>query len=319
MTSMSIALTRRIFPEGLARLQALGPVRTNATDELLFGARLQAQLHDAQIALTTAGCRLDASVLKALPQLRLIANIAVGVNNIDLDAARSLGIRVTNTPDVLTEATADMGFALLLAVARQLPQSERWLRQGHWDRWALDQWLGADLHQTVLGIVGMGRIGQAIARRARGFGMQVHYHNRRELAPDLALGAVYHAHLDSLLQQADHLMLVLPYSAESHHLIGEAQLTLMKPTATLVNIARGGIVDDAALARALRASKLRGAALDVFENEPQVLPELLELPNLVATPHLGSATERTRRAMMDLAIDNVEAWVKGQELKTPVV
>lgn len=319
MTGVSIALSRGIFPEGVTRLRALGSVRTNANDEPLSGSALRTQLQGAQVALTTAGCRLDAELLGSLPDLRLIANIAVGVNNIDLEAARALGIRVTNTPDVLTEATADMGFALLLAIARQLPQSERWLREGRWDRWALDQWLGADLHGTVLGIVGMGRIGQAIARRARGFGMQVHYHNRRELPPDQAQGAVYHARLESLLKQADHLMLVLPYSADSHHLIGEAELALMKPTATLVNIARGGIVDDAALARALRACKLRGAALDVFENEPRVLPELLDLPNLVATPHLGSATERTRRAMMDLAIDNVEAWVKGLPLKTPVV
>ncbi|HRH89627.1 MAG TPA: D-glycerate dehydrogenase, partial [Rubrivivax sp.] len=212
-------------------------------------------------------------------------------------------------PDVLTETTADFGFALMMAAARRIAESEHFLRAGRWTRWGHDMFAGADVHGATLGVLGMGRIGQAIARRAAlGFGMPVLYHNRSPLDPaiEAQLGARY-VGKDTLLREADHLVLVLPYSAQSHHAIGAAELALMKPSATLTNIARGGIVDDAALAQALRERRLAAAGLDVFEGEPQVHPELLRLPNVVLTPHIASASLPTRRAMARLAADNLIA------------
>jgi lactate dehydrogenase-like 2-hydroxyacid dehydrogenase len=214
----------------------------------------------------------------------------------------------TNTPDVLNESTADFGWALLMATARRVTESEHWLRSGAWQKWSYDGFLGTDVHGSTLGIIGMGRIGQALARRARGFDMRVVYHNRSRVAPaiEAELNAEYRTK-DDLLAQADHVVLVLPHTAESHHTIGAAELAKMKPTATLMNIARGGIVDDAALAAALRDKRIAAAGLDVFEGEPRVHPGLLEVPNVVLTPHIASATEATRRAMANLAADNLIA------------
>jgi len=222
----------------------------------------------------------------------------------------------TNTPDVLTDTTADFGFALLMATARRITESEHWIRAGKWDQWSIvNNPLGMDLHHSTLGIIGMGRIGQGIAKRALGFGMKVIYHNRSRLseADEKACGASYVSKED-LLRNADHVVLVLPYTAENHHTIGAKEIALMKPTATLVNIARGGIVDDLALAQALKAGTIFAAGLDVFEGEPKVNPELLKLSNVVLAPHIASATETTRRAMVDLAIENLRAALDG---KTP--
>jgi gluconate 2-dehydrogenase len=230
------------------------------------------------------------------------------------------GVQATNTPDVLTETTADFGFALLMATARRLTESEHFLRAGQWTKWRYDMFAGAEVHGSTLGIIGMGRIGQGIAQRAaHGFGMSVIYHNRSRLSPDLeAQCKARYVSKSELLQTADHVMLVVPYSAESHHTIGAAELAQMKPSATLVNIARGGIVDDAALAQALKARRIAGAGLDVFEGEPQVHPELLKLQNVVLTPHIASATVKTRLAMAQLAADNLIAYlVRGQAL-TPL-
>jgi gluconate 2-dehydrogenase len=226
----------------------------------------------------------------------------------------------TNTPDVLTETTADFGFALLMATARRMAEAERFLRAGQWQRWRYDMLAGAEVHGSTLGILGMGRIGQGIARRgAHGFGMRVIYHNRSRLAPELeAECQARYVGRDELLAQADHLVLVLPYTAESHHAIGAAELARMKPTATLVNIARGGIVDDAALAQALRERRIAAAGLDVFEGEPAVHPGLLELPNVVLTPHIASATVATRLAMANLAADNLIAFFEQGVPLTPV-
>jgi gluconate 2-dehydrogenase len=221
---------------------------------------------------------------------------------------------------VLTETTADFGFALLMATARRLTESEHFLRAGKWGKWAIDMFAGADVHGTTLGILGMGRIGQGIARRgAHGFGMDVIYHNRSRLAPELeAECKARYVSKNELLQTCDHLVLVLPYSPESHHAIGAAELALMKPTATLVNIARGGIVDDAALAQALRDKRIAAAGLDVFEGEPKVHPDLLTVPNVVLTPHIASATVPTRRKMAQLAADNLVGFlVQGQPV-TPL-
>ena len=226
----------------------------------------------------------------------------------------------TNTPDVLTETTADFGFALMMATARRMAESEHFLRRGDWTRWAYDMFTGSDVHGATLGILGMGRIGQAIARRgALGFGMKVIYHNRSRLTADqeAPLGARY-VDKATLLREADHLVLVLPYSASSHHAIGAAELAQMKPTATLTNVARGGIVDDAALALALRERRIAAAGLDVFEGEPQVHPDLLTVPNVVLTPHIASATVATRRAMAELAADNLIAALTGGAPPTPL-
>ena len=246
--------------------------------------------------------------------------MAVGYNNFDIDAMTAAGVLATNAPDVLTETTADFGFALLMATARRVTESEHYLRAGKWTQWSYDMFAGADLHGTTLGILGMGRIGQGIARRgAHGFGMKVIYHNRSRL--DAALEAECKAGYvskEELLKTADHVMLVLPYSPASHHTVGAAELALMKPTATLINIARGGIVDDSALAVALREKRIAAAGLDVFEGEPKVNPDLLTVPNVVLTPHIASATLPTRLAMANLAADNLIAFFEGKAPPAPI-
>jgi gluconate 2-dehydrogenase len=246
--------------------------------------------------------------------------MAVGFNNFDVPAMTARKVLATNTPDVLTETTADFGFALLMATARRVTESEHYLRAGKWTKWSYDMFAGAEVHGSTLGILGMGRIGQALARRGHfGFGMNVVYHNRSRLAEDVEreTGARY-VSKEELLRAADHLVLVLPYSASSHHAIGAAELALMKPTATLVNIARGGIVDDAALADALRAGRIAAAGLDVYEGEPSVHPGLLVASNVVLTPHVGSATAATRAAMASLAAHNLIEFFCGKGPVTPV-
>jgi gluconate 2-dehydrogenase len=270
--------------------------------------------------LTTGGDRITPAVLAACPQLRIAANLAVGYNNFDLDAMSAAGVLATNAPDVLTETTADFGMALLLATARRLTESEHFLRAGRWKEWSLDFFVGAEVHGSTLGILGMGRIGQAIARRAAfGFGMPVIYHNRSRLdaVTEAACRARY-VSKEQLLAQADHLMLVLPYTPANHHVIGEAELAQMKPTATLINIARGGIVDENALVDALTAGRLAAAGIDVFEGEPQVNPALLTVPNIVLTPHIASATVPTRMAMATLAADNLIAYLTEGRAITPL-
>jgi len=230
------------------------------------------------------------------------------------------GVLGTNAPDVLTETTADFGFALLMATARRIAESEHFLRAGKWEKWSYDMFAGTDIHGATLGIIGMGRIGQGIAKRgAHGFGMKVIYHNRSRL--DAALEAeckASYASKDELLKTADHVVLVVPYTPASHHTIGAAELALMKPTATLINIARGGIVDDAALAAALRDKRIAAAGLDVFEGEPKVHPDLLTVQNVVLTPHIASATVPTRRAMADLAVDNLIGYLVNNKPVTPL-
>jgi gluconate 2-dehydrogenase len=307
-------------PETIARLRLQFEVEHNPADSVYTPAQLVDRLLGKQGALITGNERIDAALLTACPDLRVLANMAVGYNNIDVAACTACGVLVTNTPDVLTETTADFGFALLLAAARRLSESERFLRRGEWTRWSYDLYTGSDVHGATLGILGMGRIGQAIARRgALGFGMRVIYHNRSPLAPaqEGPIGACY-VELATLLREADHLVLALPYSAASHHVIGAAELALMKPTATLTNVARGGVVDDAALAAALRERRIAAAALDVYEGEPVLHPGLLTVPNAVLTPHIASATVATRRAMAELAADNLIAALTGGTPPTPV-
>jgi gluconate 2-dehydrogenase len=316
----AILVARAVFPEVIASLRQHFEVDTNDDDAPLTPSALIARLQGKVGVLTTGSERIDAGLLAACPQLRVVCNIAVGFNNFDVPAMTAAGVLATNTPDVLTETTADFGFALLMATARRLTESEHFLRAGRWNRWSLDMFAGAEVHGSTLGILGMGRIGQAIARRAAlGFGMPVIYHNRSRLdaATEAQLNARYVSKTE-LLQQADHLMLVLPYSTESHHAIGAAEIAQMKSTATLVNLARGGIVDDAALAAALRERRIAAAGLDVFEGEPRVHPDLLTVPNVVLTPHIASATLKTRRAMADLAADNLIAYLTQGRALTPL-
>src|SRR4029453_16514982 len=242
----------------------------------------------------------------------IVANIAVGYNNIDLAACNARGIMVTNTPGVLDDSTADLAWALMLATARRLTEVESYVRGGEWTGWRLKQWLGGDVHPGTLGIVGMGRIGQAIAKRAAGFDMKVIYHNRKRVAAALEqrLNATY-VTKEELLRQSDFVILQVPYSPETHHMIGAAELKLMKPTAVIVNSTRGGVIDDAALVAALKSGGIRGAGLDVFENEPKLNPEFLELKNVVLAPHIGSSTETTRRAMAMTAAENAVAALTG--------
>jgi gluconate 2-dehydrogenase len=315
-----ILVSRAIFPEVLDFLSQHFAVESNQADIDWSPEELVQRLQDKDGALTTGSVRISAALLAACPQLRICANMAVGFNNFDVDAMTAAGVQGTNAPDVLTETTADFGFALLMATARRVTESEHYLRAGHWTRWSYDMFCGSDIHGATLGIIGMGRIGQAIARRgALGFGMQVIYHNRSRLdaATEAACGARY-VDKDTLLQSADHVLLVVPYSAASHHTIGAPELARMKPTATLINIARGGIVDDAALAVALRERRIAAAGLDVFEGEPQIHPDLLTVPNVVLTPHIASATLRTRLAMAQLAADNLVDFFARGTVRTPV-
>nr|MDP2189961.1 D-glycerate dehydrogenase [Rhodoferax sp.] len=320
MSKPKILVARAIFPEVIAKLAQHFDVVSNQADEIWTPAELIAQLQGKQGVFTTGGERIDAAVLTACPDLKICANMAVGYNNFDLAAMTAAGVLATNAPDVLTETTADFGFALLMATARRMTEAEHFLRAGKWTKWSYDMFAGSDIHGTTLGILGMGRIGQGIAQRgAHGFDMNVIYHNRSRL--DAATEAQCQARYvskEELLKSADHLVLVLPYSASAHHAIGAAELAQMKPTATLVNIARGGIVDDAALAVALRNKVIAGAGLDVFEGEPQLHPDLLSVPNVVLTPHIASATLSTRLAMANLAADNLIEFLTQNKAITPL-
>jgi gluconate 2-dehydrogenase len=308
-----ILVTRAIFPEVLERLAHYFDVEANQGDHIFPVDELAQKIRDKDGLFTTASERLSADAIAAGPELKAICNMAVGYNNIDLEAATGAGIMVTNTPDVLNQTTADFAWALLMASARRVTESEHYLRAGKWQKWRYDAFLGADVHGATLGIIGMGRIGQAIARRSLGFDMRVLYHNRSRLPPELEAAANHARYVgkDELLRSADHVILVLPYTPQSHHTIGAAELAIMKPSATLVNIARGGIVDDVALIAALRENRIAAAGLDVFENEPVLHPDFMRLSNVVLTPHIGSASESTRRAMAGCAADNLIAALTG--------
>jgi gluconate 2-dehydrogenase len=301
-------VSQPLFDDVVARLGEHCALTTTADVTKYSQQDLAAALAPLDGALVTLNERIGAAEIAAAPRLRAIANVGVGYNNLDLDALSAAGIVASNTPDVLTETTADLGFALLMAAARRITESERWLREGQWQQWSFQTMLGADVHGSTLGILGMGRIGQAIARRAAGFSMRVLYHNRSRLPAEVERAhAAEYVGFDALLARADHLLLVLPYSTQSHHILDAAALAQMKPGATLVNIARGGLVDELALADALAHGRLAAAGLDVYEGEPAVRPELLALRNVVLTPHIGSASAATRRAMVALAVDNLLA------------
>jgi glyoxylate reductase len=269
--------------------------------------------------LSTATEKMDGELMDAAGEdLKVIANMAVGYDNVDVEASAERGIVVTNTPGVLDETTADVAFMLLLAAARRLGEGERLLRAGRWEWWGPKQLMGRDVWGKRLGIVGFGRIGQAVARRAKGFGMEVLYHNRsRKEEAEQELGARY-VEFDELLETVDFVSVHTPLTDETHHLIGPKELGRMKPTAVLVNTSRGPVVDEAALADALAAGRIFAAGLDVYEEEPKVHPKLLELENVVLAPHIGSASIETRDRMAALAAENLAAVLRGEDPKTPV-
>ncbi|MEO8599063.1 MAG: D-glycerate dehydrogenase [bacterium] len=310
-----ILVTRAVFPDVLDLLAQHFELESNQPDQIYTESELIEKLRGKDGVFTTPSESISAEVIAANPQLKAICNMAVGFNNIDLDAATRASIMVTNTPEVLNQTTADFAWALMLATARRVTEAEHWLRAGQWQKWRFDTFLGADVHGATLGILGMGRIGQAIARRSLGFDMRVLYHNRSRLPVEqeaYANNAIF-VSKEELLRSADHLILVLPYSPQTHHAIGAAELALMKPGATLVNIARGGIVDDVALIAALRERRIAAAGLDVFENEPHFHPDFLGLSNVVLTPHIASASEPTRRAMARCAAENLIAALSGAQ------
>jgi glyoxylate reductase len=309
-----ILVTRAIFPHIIEYLSEHFEVEDNQSDTTYDDAELARRLQGKVGVFANPSHRFTADLFAACPTLKAVCTMAVGYNNIDVPAATAAGVMVTNTPDVLNETTADFGWTLMMAAARRVSESERYLRAGLWKKWQYDDFLGVDVHGSTLGVIGMGRIGQAIARRSMGFNMKVVYHNRTRLASELEIAANHAQYLsrDELLRTADHVILVLPYSPAVHHLIGADQLALMKPTATLVNIARGGIVDDAALINALKTGQIAAAGVDVFENEPAFNPDFLSLKNVVLTSHIGSASVPTRHAMAYCAADNLIAALSGQ-------
>lgn len=269
---------------------------------------------DAHALWTMLSDNIDRTLIESLPNLKVISNFAVGYNNIDIEAAKDRSIVVTNTPGVLTETTADLAFALLLATARRITEVEQEIRSGNWDSWSPMQYTGMDVFGATLGIVGMGRIGEAVARRAKGFDMNVLYHNRsRKLDAEETYGFTY-AELDELLKQSDFVILLTPLTPETKGLIGERELNMMKETAAIINVARGGIVDEQALYEALASKKIWAAGLDVFEQEPVPVDHpLLTLPNVTVSPHIGSASIRTRQAMMQMNAKDIEAVLENRE------
>ncbi len=308
-----IVITREIFDDVIDYLKQHCDVDSNQADVPYTPEALAAKLADRDGLMCALTDRVDAALIGRAPQLKAVANIAVGYNNIDVPACTARGIKVTNTPGVLDDSTADLAFALMLATARRITEVESYIRKGEWTGWKLKQWLGVDVHHATLGIIGMGRIGQAIAKRAAGFDMKVIYHNRNRVAPEIERRVnASHVSMDELLAQSDFVVLQMPYSPATHHLMGAAQLAKMKPSAILINSTRGGVVDDAALIDALKNGTIRAAGLDVFENEPKLNPAFLELKNVVLVPHIGSSTEATRRAMAMLAAKNLVAALTGQ-------
>jgi len=307
-----ILVSRAIFPEVIERLGTDYDVDYHDRDSALPPDQLAARLADKDGAITLLSDRIDAAALAGAKRLKAVCNVAVGYNNFDLAAITQAGVMATNTPGVLNDTTADTAWALLLASARRIVGADKWVRAGQWTGWKFhDDWFGSDVHHATLGILGMGRIGQAVARRASGFDMRVIYHNRNRLGPDQEAGARW-VGMAELLSQSDFLVLLLPYSPAVHHIIGAAEIAQMKPTAHLINIARGGIVDDGALIEALRQRHIAGAGMDVFENEPALDPRFFGLDNVVLTPHIGSSTRATRLAMASLAADNLVAALTGR-------
>ncbi|MBM3218957.1 MAG: D-glycerate dehydrogenase [Candidatus Rokubacteria bacterium] len=314
----SILISRGLSPEALTLIPKDVTVDLNGHELALSPQELRSRLRGKAGLICQITDTIDDEVL-ATPGLKVVSNIAVGYNNIDVAAAKRRGVTVTNTPDVLTETTADFAWTLLMATARRVVEADRYARSGQWTSWKWDLLWGADVHGKTLGVIGFGRIGRAVARRAHGFNMRVLYHDTHRVSPDVEreLNATY-VDQATLLRDADFVTLHVLLSADTQHLIDERALRGMKKTAILVNAARGPIVDEAALARALREKWIAAAGLDVFEEEPKIHPELLPLTNVVMAPHIASASLETRVAMSTLAVQNCLAVLDGKAALTPV-
>jgi len=309
-----VLVTREIFDDVLEYLKQHFEVTDNQADTPMDADTLAKSLADKTGAMTTLVDRVDAKLLSRCPTLKAVCNIAVGFNNIDLAACSQAGVMATNTPGVLDDSTADFTWALILSTARRVVESDAHVRAGQWKGWYLKQFLGADVHHATLGILGFGRIGRRVARRATGFDMTVLYHDGQKADADTerACNAAL-VSMDELLARADILSIHVPYAPSTHHLMGARELGKMKPGAILIHAARGGVVDDAALVAALLSGRLAGAGLDVYENEPALNPALLAMKNVVLTPHIASSSEATRHAMAMLAAQNlVAALTTGQ-------
>jgi len=315
----AILISRTLPDETIALARQRAAVDLHAGDAPLPKPELIARLKDKEGLVCLITDRIDAEVLAAAPRLRVVANVAVGYDNIDVAAASARKIVVTNTPDVLTETTADFAWTLLMATARRVVEADRYVRAGRFSRWELMIFLGGDVHGKTLGVMGFGRIGRAVARRARGFGMRIVYHDavRADGASERELGATF-VDKATLLREADFVTLHVPLLPETRHLIDAAELRMMKRTAYLVNAARGPVVNEAALVQALSEGWIAGAGLDVYEEEPKIHPGLLNLPNVVLAPHIASASIETRMKMATLAVENCLAVLEGKPPRTPV-
>lgn len=315
----SILVTRTLPDEAMALARARATVDLHPGSRPLTKAELAERVQDKEGIVCLITDTIDAEVLSGARRLRVVADVAVGYNNIDVAAATARGIVVTNTPDVLTDTTADFAWALLMATARRVVEADQYVRAGKFNQWELMLLLGTDVHGKTLGILGFGRIGRAMARRAQGFAMRILYHDaiRADLATERALGATY-VDKTSLLKESDFLTLHTPLVPETHRLIGSDDLKMMKPSAYLINAARGPIVNEAELVQALREGWIAGAGLDVYEEEPNVHPGLLSLPNVVLAPHIASASHETRIKMTTLAVENCLAVLEGKAPRTPV-
>ncbi len=317
MDRPSLYLTRQLPQPVLDAIPRHYHVLLPSTDRPPTSEELRRGFNQADAVICTLTDRIDAPLLSHATKVKIIANYAVGYNNIDLAAATQRGIVVTNTPDVLTDATADLTWALLLAVARRIAEGDAWIRTGAWTGWTPTQMLGADITGTSLGIIGMGRIGQAVAQRAAGFRMSVLYAGRHAVSSPPGLPWT-RLPLDAVLSNSDYLSLHVPLTDDTRHLIGERELGLMKPTAYLINTSRGAVIDEAALVSALKIGTIAGAALDVYEHEPAVSPALCSMPNVVLLPHLGSATRETRIRMGLICLENVAAVLEDRPARNRV-
>ena len=309
-----VVVTRRLPQAIQTRLMELFETRLNAVDRPMSRDEIIAASADSDVLVPTVTDTIDRALVEALPeQMRLIANFGVGVDHIDLTACAERNLAVTNTPGVLTEDTADLTLALLLAAPRRLVEGERLVRTGKWEGWSPTFMMGHRIAGKRLGIIGMGRIGQAVARRARGFAMSVHYHNRRRVHPEIEeeLEATWWEDLDTMLTHMDFVSVNCPHTTETHHLLSADRLALLQPHAFVINTARGGIIDEAALTELLTSGAIGGAALDVYEREPEIANKLLALDNVVLAPHLGSATVEGRVAMGEKVLINIQAFADG--------
>jgi len=310
-----ILVTRNLLSENEERVKKLFDAKLNKADNILSSEELINQSKDCDGILCIGGNKFDKAIIDQLSSsVKIIANYAVGYNNVDVDAAKQKGIVVTNTPEVLTDATADISILLLLGASRRAYEGRKHAETQSWN-WSTNFLMGKQMSNKKLGILGMGRIGRAVAQRARGFGMEIHYHNRSKLSPDLELGATYHDNIKSLFSQSDFLSINCPATAETTNLLNEETINFLPDKAVVANAARGDIIDDAAMIKAMKSGKIFALGLDVYNGEPKINEEYLQLDNLFLLPHLGSSTKRTRIDMGDRAIDNLETFFSG---KTPL-